>query len=413
MPPALVSSSSPPDHVVLTTPTTTTTTLSPTTKKSFVVISDETIPPHDCVRVSLETIDDCVAFAEGIDAQRRYEDEQLNGRKVPATNSAPTTTATTNDGNNNHVVTPTDEAPTPQPPPPPQQQHSFFPDVDSITLCGTLDGDDTSNSDGDADVLAASGHDTARASIAPQGDATLDVGANDDDDDEKEDNDTIGTATSTTIASPSPPHEKRIKTKSVSIQTPPLSCAICSSTATPVTTMCGNTCKTASTMTTFAHLPCCGSNGREELSNTGICTSCIVMLSDPTSDGSSRIGRCPRCRTWITVVTPNESSSFHNNNNGLDENISIELVDTAGVCTICQRLKAHLVDKEQSVCDSCFVGMRYPLVYECRECGGKQSIAHPMYRYQRSVGEFGTCRRRCEMECKSDTQWRILPDQIR
>ena len=52
---------------------------------------------------------------------------------------------------------------------------------------------------------------------------------------------------------------------------------------------------------TFAHLPCCGSYGREESSLIKICTVCILLLTLPNSDGSERIGRCPRCRSWITV----------------------------------------------------------------------------------------------------------------
>lgn len=62
----------------------------------------------------------------------------------------------------------------------------------------------------------------------------------------------------------------------------------------------------------FAQLPCCGSHGREESSSIKICTVCILLLTLPNSDGSGRIGRCPRCRSWITVKSNTASKKSSN-----------------------------------------------------------------------------------------------------
>ena len=150
------------------------------------------------------------------------------------------------------------------------------------------------------------------------------------------------------------------------------------------------------TAVTFCHLPCCGSQGREARSSTKVCTACMLLLSSPTSDGSCRIGRCPRCRSWIVVK---------------EAGLSIEAVENAGQCLVCNQVKEHLV--EPHVCDACFLGRRRPLYYECKECHAPQRIPHPMYRYQPSVDSFGNTSWACQGQCKIFTMWRILPDQVR
>ena len=151
---------------------------------------------------------------------------------------------------------------------------------------------------------------------------------------------------------------------------------------------------------TFAYLPCCGANGKEETSTTKICTACILLLSSSTSDPDSRIGRCPRCRSWIAVSTKDIP------------HLSIEAVTNAGQCQICNQTKSHLVE-HAAVCDACFLGLRRPLLYECNDCQGRQMIPHPMYRYQITVDDFGTTSWACQGRCQKFTLWRILSDQIR
>jgi hypothetical protein len=151
---------------------------------------------------------------------------------------------------------------------------------------------------------------------------------------------------------------------------------------------------------TFAYLPCCGADGKEESSTTKICTSCILLLSNPTSDADTRIGRCPRCRSWIAVSTVDMPR------------LSITPVTNAGQCQICNQTKEHLVENA-AVCDACFLGRRRPLIYECKECQGRQTIPHPMYRYQLAIDEFGSTSWACQGRCQNFTMWRILPDQVR
>lgn len=166
---------------------------------------------------------------------------------------------------------------------------------------------------------------------------------------------------------------------------PTLTCAICLDNVTSF----------QNTNVTFCHLPCCGTDGREERSSTKVCTACMLLLSSPTSSGDARIGHCPRCRSWLVIK---------------DAGLTIEAVDSAGQCRICNQVKELLV--EDKVCDACFLGRTRPLFYECRECHMPQCIPHPMYRYQASVEEYGTTSWACQGPCQNFTTWRILPDQV-
>jgi len=174
---------------------------------------------------------------------------------------------------------------------------------------------------------------------------------------------------------------------------PKLHCAICFDEADQASSP-----KTSSV--TFAYLPCCGADGKEETSTTKVCTACMLLLSSPTSDSNTRIGRCPRCRSWISVSTSNMPL------------LSILPVTTAGKCQICNQTKAQLVENA-AVCDACFLGRRRPLVYECKECRGRQMIPHPMYRYQDTIADFGTTSWACQGRCQNFTMWRILFDQVK
>jgi len=154
----------------------------------------------------------------------------------------------------------------------------------------------------------------------------------------------------------------------------------------------------------FANLPCCGA--RQE-GSTGsfikVCTSCILVLTSPMKGGSHRIGRCPRCLTWIKVKVPSEKA---------DKNVvTVEKVNVSGQCLICNQEKEFLVENDQ-VCDSCFLGRRQPLRYECQHCHGVQKIPHPMYRYQKTKDQFGNATWACQGQCGRFTKWKILPGEL-
>lgn len=158
----------------------------------------------------------------------------------------------------------------------------------------------------------------------------------------------------------------------------------------------------ASNRIIFAKLPCCGK--ANATSTVQICTCCIILLSSPTSDGSSRVGKCPRCRSWIVIATPEDTTPA--------PELVITTVQAAGQCRVCNQVKDHLVE-EDAVCDACFFGRRYPLLYECSACHTTQRIPHPMYRYQPSPIEFGTVTWACHGLCMNFTKWRIRPEQVR
>jgi hypothetical protein len=153
---------------------------------------------------------------------------------------------------------------------------------------------------------------------------------------------------------------------------------------------------------TFAKFPCCGHSGTEETTTVKICNACVLVITSPTSDGTSRIGRCPRCRVWIVVKTPQSTDDFE---------LEITAVAAAGQCLVCNQVKEHLVEDE-SVCDACFVGRRHPFLYECQQCHVTQRIPHPMYRYQAMPDQFGNATWACQGRCGSFTNWRIRADQL-
>jgi len=179
------------------------------------------------------------------------------------------------------------------------------------------------------------------------------------------------------------------------------------------------------TLKSFAHLPCCGTQRGENRSSIQVCSTCILLLCTPTSDRDARVGRCPRCRAWITVTVhekpmlktmktaAEEYSSDFNQVSGHSDNFSAITViqnKIVGQCSICNQVKDHLVDN--GICDSCYLGQRCPLLYECEQCTNSQLIPHPMYRYQPASNQFGRTSWKCQATCKNFTKWRVLPDQV-
>ena len=156
----------------------------------------------------------------------------------------------------------------------------------------------------------------------------------------------------------------------------------------------------------FAHLPCCGGkDGKtEQTTSTKICTKCLLILCTPTSDGQASVGRCPRCRSWISISTSQET-------------VTITKASHAGQCNICCQVKAVLVPVDGSnnnnlCCDACYLGVRNPLLYQCQSCTHTQRIPHPMYRYQTDgPNQYGHDSWACQ-RCETFTKWKILPSQI-
>jgi hypothetical protein len=155
---------------------------------------------------------------------------------------------------------------------------------------------------------------------------------------------------------------------------------------------------------TFAYFPCCGSDGRDEASIIKICTACILVLTMATSDALSRVGRCPRCRSWITATTLHSPHAH--------AGLALRRLESAGKCGCCMQAKEHLVEQDPPTCDACFLGKRTPLLYECEECHKTQKIPHPMYRYQKSLKGFGNVNWACQGECQKFTYWRICDHQL-
>ena len=159
-------------------------------------------------------------------------------------------------------------------------------------------------------------------------------------------------------------------------------CAICLDTSESI----------SSRRITFCHFPCC-------VTTSNICAACILVLTTATTDGTARVGRCPRCRSWIAATT------LHSPNSGM----TIRALDIRGHCTSCGEEDDILV--EPDTCDACFVGKQTPLLYECKECQETQTIPRPLYRHQTAAGTFGDKTHDCS-RCQKSTHWKICESQL-
>jgi hypothetical protein len=127
----------------------------------------------------------------------------------------------------------------------------------------------------------------------------------------------------------------------------------------------------------FCRLPCCEDEDLPK--NFNVCVACMLVLTIATSDGASRVGHCPRCRSWIALMT------LHSPNVGM----SVRKLDAAGKCEGCLHTRETLIEQDQPTCDACFLGKASPLLYECEECHETQNIAHTLYRCQPRANRFG------------------------
>ena len=168
----------------------------------------------------------------------------------------------------------------------------------------------------------------------------------------------------------------------------------------------------------FATLPCCsgGGSGHYLAPSTSsssvatlLCSTCLWVLTAPTRDGTSRVGRCPCCRTWLVVTTPTTSPEA-TNGAASGSPPDVRLVSVAGKCQVCCQIKELLVE-DSSVCDACFVGRHQPLVYQCEQCQSTQRIPHPLYRYQSSPNDGSEMKWNCST-CRKFCRWRLLLDQF-
>ena len=150
----------------------------------------------------------------------------------------------------------------------------------------------------------------------------------------------------------------------------------------------------------FVSMPCCGTSPDSKSLN--ICSACVILLTHRTSDGINRVGRCPRCRSWISIQAPDGNAPLH---------LDVSILEQSGKCAACNQYRSLIVDRGE-VCDACFLGNSNPLLYECKQCHGAQRIPHPMYQYQPKPGEFGTKTWSCEGPCNFLTHWRIRHDQL-
>lgn len=309
----------------------------------------------------LETIDSCVACAEGVQSQHDFEERgSLSRAKVSSAEHGLTDAEAA--WIRLQVAEETKKKNVEGEPNEDEHEHDALasimqmqlPPIDTLNLCGNDEFDD----------------DHAARQVNTNNRNVLSIQK------------TSPTSSKTTDATASSPTPSLLQ----------VSCAICFDEAG------GTTPESPHSTVTFCHLPCCGSDEKQE-----ICTSCILLLTHPTSDRGARVGRCPRCRAWIAVQTDSPTGLV----------TDVQAVQSEGQCQVCNQHKAVLVENDENVCDACFLGRRRPLIYECEQCHATQKIPHPMYRYQPKVDAFGKTSWACQGLCQNFTMWRILPEQLR
>jgi hypothetical protein len=155
--------------------------------------------------------------------------------------------------------------------------------------------------------------------------------------------------------------------------------------------------------TTLCRLPCCDANeeGGGIPRNIHVCIACMLVLTSATSDGASRVGRCLRCRSWLSIETRHSPNVV----------TSIRKLDVGGQCEGCMQTKDTLVEQDPPTCDACFVAKTASLLYECEECHQMQSIGQPLYRCQPNSTSFGNEMWACN-RCQKSSHWRIGYDQL-
>lgn len=179
-------------------------------------------------------------------------------------------------------------------------------------------------------------------------------------------------------------------------------CAICNDVSDRGDVSCRSTSTSQSSSArkpNFCHLPCCETE--ESDVNFKVCTACMLVLTVATNDGISRVGRCPRCRTWLSISTLHSTSAQMN----------IRKIESTGMCDTCMQIKDTLVSENPSICDACFLGREVPLIYECEECHQPQTIHSTMYRSQPTAtsvcNEMWPCN-----TCQKSTHWTIRFEQL-
>lgn len=186
-------------------------------------------------------------------------------------------------------------------------------------------------------------------------------------------------------------HECAICKDSVSIMDDPLGA--------PSTTLSSSASTSPRKQPTFCCLPCCATDEYDD--NFKVCTACILVLTIATNDGVSRVGRCPRCRYWISV------STLHSTSAAMD----IFKLDTSGTCQTCFQTKEPLIAEDPAICDACFLSKEVPLSYECEDCHQTQKIHSTLYRSQPSSTSYGHEMWPCN-NCQKSTHWRIQTEQL-
>ncbi|KAL3908265.1 MAG: hypothetical protein SGILL_008547 [Bacillariaceae sp.] len=149
----------------------------------------------------------------------------------------------------------------------------------------------------------------------------------------------------------------------------------------------------------FLRLSCCESDGGHD--NFKVCTACMIVLTVATNDGSSRVGRCPRCRSWISVNTLHSTCAV----------MDVRKLEASGKCETCLQIKTPLISEDRALCDACFLGKEVPLLYECEECHQSQTIGSTMYRSQPTATSVGNEMWPCST-CQKSTHWTIAFDQL-
>jgi len=159
--------------------------------------------------------------------------------------------------------------------------------------------------------------------------------------------------------------------------------------------------------------PCCKSKGRP-FDDANVCGTCLLVLTFPTSNGN-RAGHCPLCKAWIRInlrkPKRTEDEDFQERADGIKPDVEVRKITASGHCLTCNQDQDILVEG-RSTCDSCFLALHAPLLYECKQCHGTQRIPFPLYRYQKTVKSFSTVRLKCNGKCQDLTRWRLKHNQV-
>jgi hypothetical protein len=138
----------------------------------------------------------------------------------------------------------------------------------------------------------------------------------------------------------------------------------------------------------MAMMVCCRPLGTDRLSDQHhYCNYCIRSMSE-----LDIVPRCPTCLKAFFYYPE------------LEEVRRNRKVD---VCSSCSR-NGPILHPQLDLCESCILGMHFPLRYKCKNCNIEQQLPRPIWLSQPKFNKFSSMKWPCHGKCQKPTRWQVV-----